>query len=126
MDDVLDYIFKYEGEQRELLQFLYDLLMNQPGMHCKISYKVPFFSIRQGICYLITKKNGSVEIGFPRGHELSNSQGILESADRKYIKGITLSAMDEIPLESLHEVIQEAILLDEIPYRPTYAFKKKN
>ena len=125
MDEVQKYIFRYEGEQRELLQFLCDLLMDQPGMRCKISYKVPFFSIRQGICYLITKKNGSVEIGFPRGHELSNSQGILESADRKYIRGITLTSMDSIPLEPLHEVIQEAILLDEIPYRPPYAFKRK-
>ena len=91
MEEVQKYIFRYEGEQRELLQFLYDFLMDQPGMRCRISYKVPFFSIRQGICYLITK-NGSVEIGFP--------------------------------LEPLHEVIQEAILLDEIPYRPPNAYKK--
>ena len=125
MEEVHDYIYKYEGEQREMLQFLVDLLMDQPGMRCRISYKVPFFSIRQGICYLIAKKDGSVEIGFPRGHELSNSQGILETADRKYIRGITLSSMEKIPLEPLHEVIQEAILLDEVPYRPPYAFKKK-
>ena len=99
--------------------------MEQPGMSCKISYKVPFFIRKQRICYLNARKNGSVEIAFPRGHQLSNDQGILKSYDRKFIKGVQLDSMDSIPLEALHVIIQEAILLDDIPYIPPYAFKKK-
>jgi len=33
--------------------------------------------------------------------------------------------LESIPLKALHEVIQEAILLDDIPYIPPYAFKRK-
>ena len=79
----------------------------------------------QRICYLNPKKDGSVEIAFPRGHQLSNEQGILEDRDRKYIKGITMKSMAGIPMEALHEILQEAIILDDIPYTPPYAFKKK-
>jgi hypothetical protein len=125
MDEVQDFIMNYEGEQHDLLNFLYELLMDQPGMSCKISYKVPFFILRQRICYLNPKRDGSVEIAFPRGHQLSNDQGILETYNRKYIKGVVIQGMDKIPIEKLHGVIQEAILLDEIPYIPPYAFKKK-
>ncbi len=102
-----------------------ELLMDQPGMSCKISYKVPFFILKQRICYINPRKNGSVEIAFPMGHQLSNDQGMLETGGRKYIKVITLQHMDNIPLEGLNEVIQEAILPDDIPYIPPYAFKKK-
>ena len=108
MDEVQEYIFKYEGKQRELLQFLVDLLIGQPGMRCKISYKVPFFSIRQGICYLIAKKDGSVEIDFPRGHELSNSQGILEKADRKWKK--ILSSHEQIKISPEYKKKVDSII----------------
>jgi hypothetical protein len=86
---------------------------------------VPFFIRKQRICYLNARKDGSVEIAFLRGHQLSNDQGILKSRGRKFIKGIQLESMGSIPLEALHEVTQEAILLDDIPYIPDYAFKKK-
>jgi hypothetical protein len=126
VEGVIDYIMMHEGRQRELLHFFHDLLMEQPGMQCKISYKVPFYSLRQRICYLVARKDGSVEIAFPRGHQLSNEQGILEPSGRKYITGLRIKSIAEVPHEALHEVIQEAILLDEIPYTPPYAFKKKN
>ena len=126
MEDVIEYIMLQEGRQRELLQFLHDMLMDQPGMHCKISYKVPFYSLKQRICYLNARKDGSVEIAFPRGHQLSNEQEILSSSGRKFILGLRVSSIPEIPHEALHEVIQEAILLDDIPYTPPYAFNRKN
>ena len=126
MDEVQEFIFDLEGGQRDLMQFLYNLLMDQPGMSCRISYKVPLFIRKQSICYMNPKKNGSMEIAFTRGHQLSNDQRILETGNRKYIKGITLRSMNNIPLEALHEIIQEAILLDDIPYTPPYAFKKTN
>jgi hypothetical protein len=125
MYEVEEFILNFEGKQRDLLQFLYELLMEQPGMSCKISYRVPFFLRKQQICYLNPRKDGSVELSFIRGHQLSNEQGILEFRSRKFITGITLESIENIPLEGLHEVIQEAILLDDIPYTPPYAFKKK-
>ena len=125
MYEVEEYITDFDGRQRDLLQFMYEFLMEQPGMRCKISYKMPFFIRKQQVCYLHAIKDGSVEIAFPRGHQLSNDQGLLESRGRKYIKGIRLEKLDSIPLEALHQVIQEAILLDDIPYTPPYAFKRK-
>ena len=74
MQGVVEYIMMREGGQRELLQFLHDMLMDQPGVHCKISYKVPFYSLRQ--------RENSV----PQGHQLSNVQGILEASGRSLMR----------------------------------------
>jgi hypothetical protein len=66
-------------------------------------------------------KKGGIEFVFTRGRELSNVQGILQSRGRKEVAGILLHTVEDIPLESLYEVIQEAILLDEtVPYKSPY------
>ena len=62
-------------------------------------------------------KNDGVELAFPRGYELSNEQGILMSKDRKMVLGIEFYSVEEIPTDTLLEIIQEAIILDEtVPY----------
>ena len=68
MNEVEDYIFGFEGDDHEIMKFLHDLMMDQPGIH--------------------------------------------------------FNTVDDIP-ESLYEVIQEAILLDEtVPYSSPY-FKNR-
>jgi hypothetical protein len=70
------------------------------------------------ICYLNPGKNKSVEFAFVRGNELSNSQKILESRGRKQVLSIELTALSQIPIKELTEIIQEAILLDDtVPYQ---------
>ena len=98
MHEVEEYIMDFEGGQRELLNYLYEFLMEQPGMRCKISYRLPFFIRKQQVCYLHALKDGSVEIAFPRGHQLSDEQGLLESRGRKFIKAIRLQSLQSIPV----------------------------
>lgn len=58
-------------------------------------------------------KNGSVELAFTRGNELSNGQGLLEDKGRKQVKSIAFTTRSEIPEQMMREVIHEAIILDE-------------
>ena len=63
-------------------------------------------------------KDGGVDFTFLRGQELSNAQGLLENRDRKQVSSLQFQEIEEIPLEALYEILQEAILLDEtVPYK---------
>ena len=71
-------------------------------------------------------KPNKIELGFTRGNELSNEQGILLAKDRKQVRGIEFSDIESIDEQSVFEIINEAIILDEsIPYRSKRKSKGK-
>jgi hypothetical protein len=117
MQAVEAYIESQEGKQREIMRYLHEWLMEQPDMVAKIRYKIPFYYRKSWICYLNPRKGDQVELAFLRGNELSNEQGLLDSRGRKQVAGLSMSSLEDLPLDSLREVIQEAIILDEeVPY----------
>jgi hypothetical protein len=118
MSAVLDYIFQHQGNQKEILLYFHDLLTKELNLTSKIRYKIPFYDRRSWICYLNPIKDGKIELAFIRGKELSNNQGLLEFKKRKQIAGIEFESLSQIPFEAVHEIIHEAILLDDkIPYK---------
>ena len=126
MNEVEEFIYNYEGETLEVMKYLHGLMMDQPGISSKISFKIPFYYRNSWICYINPLKKGGIEFVFTRGKELSNEQGILEARGRKEVTGIRLKTLEDIPQESLIEVIQEAILLDEsVPYKSPYFPNRK-
>ena len=124
MSGVEDFIYQYEGNQREILIYFHNLLSAELGLSDRIRYKIPFYFKNSWICYLNPFKNGAVELAFTRGNELSNVQGLLEARNRKQISGIAFEKVADIPFKAIREIIQEAILLDEtIPYKSKRTIK---
>ena len=117
MTAVEDFIYQYEGNQRELLLYFHHLLTTDLNLEDKIRFKIPFYYGRSWICYLNPTKDGKIEFAFVRGNELSNSQGILDSKGRKQVYGVEIYDTKDINEELILEVMHEAILLDETtPY----------
>lgn len=118
MTPVEAFIADQEAPLQELMGYLHLLLLSYPDMTAKISYKIPFYCRKSWVCYLNPLKGGkAVELAFTRANELSNEQGLLNFKGRKQVGGITLESIKDIPEEALHELIQEALLLDEqLPY----------
>ena len=111
-------------KQRSTLLFLHQLLMTFPELTAKIRYKIPFYYRKSWICYLNPVKGEGIEFAFTRGNELSNEQGLLDFRGRKQIGGVIFRSDDDIPVEVLMEVLQEALVLDEeVAYNVR---KKKN
>ncbi len=98
------------------------MLLDQPGVTGKITYKIPFFYRRSWLCYLNPLKDGGIEFAFTRGKELSNESGILKANGRKQVMGIIFNDIREIKQEAILEIIHEAILLDE---REPYSIRRK-
>ena len=113
MNDVEYFIEEQEGKQKAILNYLHQLFLSFPEVSCKIRYRIPFYFRNSWICYTNPLKNGSIELVFIHGKQLSNEQGILQAKDRKMVAGIELTSIEAIPEEALFEIIQEAFLLDE-------------
>ncbi|MDF9799651.1 hypothetical protein OKW21_004914 [Catalinimonas alkaloidigena] len=117
MDAVDTFIQEKQGQQKLILRHLHNLLTDNPGVSPKLRFKIPFYYRKSWICYLNPVKNEGIELVFLRANELSNEQGLLESRGRKQVKGVIFYKLNEIPEQAIHEVVQEALLLDEsIPY----------
>ena len=116
---VLDYIDEQQGNVREVMTYLHQLITLSPELVPRIAYKIPFYYRKRWVCYLSPTRDGRVELAFTRGVELSNEQGLLEARGRKQVMSVTFGSVADIPAETVLEVLQEALLLDEtVPYSP--------
>ena len=105
---------QYTGQTYALLLRLHDLITSLPGVEGRLTYNTPFYYRNTWICYLSPQKDGSVEVGFTRGSALSNAQGLRDARGRKQVSGVVFRKVSDIPEESFLEVLQEALLVDEL------------
>lgn len=128
MSTVEELIREQPEPQRSLLWRLRGMLISAaPEVRERIRYHIPFFDCPRWFCYLNPLKKGGVELCFLRGFELSNAQALLEARDRQSVKGVTIQDLADFAEkeESLREIIQEALLLEErIGNRPPFSKKK--
>jgi hypothetical protein len=113
MNAVSLFIAEQPEINRAILSRLQQLILaSAPQLEEKLSYRIPFYYYFGRLCYLNPHRQG-VDIGFCRGFELSNEQGLLEAKDRKEVKTITYRTPDVIAERPLREILQEALLLNE-------------
>lgn len=117
MEAVLAFIEEQDFPNRQIMQYLHEIIMAVPDVTCKIRYHVPMYYRISWICYFNPQKKGGVEWVLLRGNELSNIQGILEARERKQVTGIIFHEVSEIDEEVVREIFMEALILDEVkPY----------
>lgn len=96
------------------MTFLRHLILDvAPAVDEKISYGVPFFSYHGPLCYL-NPVPGAVDLGFVRGAELSNEQGILQGKGRKRVSSIRLHSLAEAEEHAvaIRQILNEATILN--------------
>ncbi|MEM8586006.1 MAG: DUF1801 domain-containing protein [Bacteroidota bacterium] len=113
MSEIEDFIYRHQGQQREVLLYFHQLLAEELGLEPKIRFKIPFYFNRTWVCYLNPIAENGVELAFLRGRDLSNAQGLLMSKGRKLVCGIDCYRISDIDAEAVYEILQEALLLDE-------------
>ncbi len=117
MSDVESFIYEYEGHQRDVMLHLHNLLVLDFNLVAKLRYQIPFYYRKSWICYMNPTRSGTIEFAFPRGNELSNDQGLLNSKGRKQVLSMEIANVAVIPTKSVAELIHEAVILDETtPY----------
>lgn len=114
MSSVESFILGLGENEQKVAAFIHHLITDEFDLVCDIKFGIPMYARRTWVCYLNPIKKGGLELAFTRGNELSNEQGILNAKGRKYVSGITLFTIDELPEKAIHEILQEAVLLDEV------------
>lgn len=119
--NVRQFITEQPDPQREIMTILRSWILDLgPHTQEKISYKIPYFSFYGPLCYLNPNEDG-VDLGFTKGYELSNEQGILEAKGRKHVKSITFYSTTDLEEQedTIRHILNEAAILNE------YRFKRK-
>ncbi|WP_420317794.1 DUF1801 domain-containing protein [Ekhidna sp.] len=111
---VEDFILGLDGQQKAIVSFLHQRLTSQHDLIPKIRFKIPMYFRRTWVCYLNPIKNDGIELAFLNGSNLSNDQGLLKSKGRKMVSGIDLNDVSVIPITPIDEIVQEALILDEL------------
>jgi Domain of unknown function (DU1801) len=108
-------------DERILVSRLRALLFDtEPRFREKLSYGVPYFSLRRRVCFIwpasapLGPINAKVSFGFCYGNLLSNEQGVLLSEGRKQVHIVRFSSMRDINEKELLEIIREALIIDEL------------
>ena len=65
--EVEDFIEGFEGDDHEIMKFLNEMMIDQPGISSKISFKIPFYYRNSWICYINPVKKGGIEFVFTCG-----------------------------------------------------------
>ncbi|MDJ1468456.1 DUF1801 domain-containing protein [Xanthocytophaga flava] len=109
---VLDYIYEQPKELQSILLTLRHLILDSSPQVQEHFDGVPFYTYHRLFCYLnITKTH--VTLGMCQGRNLSNEQGIL-TGNGKQVKHIVVKSLQTIPTTSIREILQEALLVNEL------------
>jgi hypothetical protein len=117
-NSIENFIESQEHVISALLNQLRNLILNAHlKMRERFMFNTAMFGIKNELCYFVVlNKNKGIEVGFHRGFQISNERGLLESKKRKFIHGITFKDLEDLKNKeaSFKEILQEAIILDEI------------
>ena len=114
MKTVENYILGLDGQQKAIVSYMHQLLTEHHDLIPKIRFKIPMYYRKKWVCYLNPIKNNGIELAFMRGYQLSNDQGLLQKKDRQYVAGVDLFNIQDIPEQSINEIVQEALMLEEL------------
>lgn len=113
MNPVEDYIYKQQSNQRDILIFFHELLINQPGIKASLKWGIPMYSGNKIIAYLNKdKKSNGVYLCFYNGIQLIKNNPILEVKGRKMVASIFIENISNICYDKIANCIQDAIELD--------------
>lgn len=114
MKTIEDFILGLDGQQKAIVSFFHERLTKNHDLFGKISYNIPVYYRKTWVCYLNPIKNNGIELAFAKGHRLSNDQGLLDKKKRKYVAGIDIYSLKDISEQSIDQIIQEALIIDQL------------
>ena len=114
MNTVEHYLLGLEGQQKKIMTYLHYQLVQEYDLMAKIRFNIPMYYQSKWVCYLNPLKSDGVELVFMKGYQLSNEQDILDRKGRKQVAGISLYDARCIPMSKIHEIIHEALILDQL------------
>lgn len=116
MNPAEEYILNQPEPFRSILLHLKSVIESViPEVDMKYKWSIPcFYNGKHPICYLnASQKNGYVDIAFWNSAHLTKHIELMATEDRKVVKSLRYTTLEDINDEILIEVLQEADSLKE-------------
>ncbi len=119
---VEDFLAYLPEDELKLTEILRDIVFECiPNVKEKLSYNVPFYSLRKRICFiwpasvLWGKKQTytGVRFGLTSGYLLADEHGYLEQGDRKQVYWRDIKSQRDIQEPILKELLYQAVEVDK-------------
>ena len=121
MANVDEFVASLPRSERVITQALRSIIMDSdPRIAEKLSYGVPYFSIRRRICFVwpasapYGPKVGKVSLGMCFGYLISDHDKMLQMDGRMQVSVARFGSLSEIDERKINEIMQEAILVDNM------------
>ena len=113
-----EYIDGLDGWQKDAVVELRALVLETaPDAEESVKWAQPVYSSNGPFCYIKAFKN-NVNIGFWRGADVADAQGLLEGSGDK-MRHVKLTASEDIPTAALKEMVLAAAKLNQTKGDPT-------
>lgn len=115
MTPLYEYIYRHDGEVREVLDFINEYIINHfPNINASIKWRVPYYTGNKQIGYQNVLKNGkTVELNFIHARKFnSDIQKLLNFRGRKIVGGVQYTSLEDIIEDNFEKLIEEAIRVD--------------
>lgn len=114
MNPAQEYMLKQSEPFKSILLYLQATIEKQiPAAKLKYKYKIPFYYLEgQPFCYLNQSKD-YVDLGFWKAAHLSVHLDKMESAGRKVMKSLRYKSLEDIDLNVLSDVLENAYELKD-------------
>lgn len=127
---VLDYIEETNPfEVRQLLISAHHFLQENlpPFAVCSIKWGIPFYTLHRHFCY-INRHYDHITLGFSKGFRLTPLPKILlgENENLKHVRYLEIRSLEDLYSETVWQVLQEAIMIDEILAKEKFKNSKTN
>ncbi len=108
--DIDNYFLNLEEPTKSCMQALRDYILNYDANITEAwKYRLPFFLYKKKMfCYFWgDKKTGLPYIGFVEGRNIDHP--LLEQGNRKRMKILRIEPSQDLPIETIDEIMREAI-----------------
>ena len=114
MTPIHQYIYSKPERISQVLDFLNEKILSlDVAIKSTLKWRVPFYIRNKPLCYLNVVKSGEVELNFTKGYLFEEEQkGNMKFNGRTLVGGIKYRNLEEIDVDILTEVMNEAIRVD--------------
>ncbi len=112
--NVADYISDCDRNIQPILYALRETIVNaHPQIQESIKYRLPFYTFN-GLLFFLNPRKEYVEMGFCNGASLHDENNLFKALDRAYIRHLYVFSIEDVFKDSTRELIQQAILYNEM------------
>ena len=112
MNPVESFIENSGHNEYEILTFLHHYILGKENsIEPLLSYGIPFYKLNHRICYLNPIKCGGVDLVFINANLMVN-KNLLNFEKRKQVGGIVFSKLNNIKVEILDLLFEDALFVD--------------